>query len=276
FGRSEQNPALVTASMVGVANIVSESAGRAGELRLIDNGNMKILVQRGRRGTMGILYCTQTNSLLQDSFERFILDFEEDYQKEIAVLKRKGIVTELQGIKKLIEKRFGHFELHVITAKPELCEIIDEFAKDRGIEDPDVAFREFLMQDLPEETIRLLEYEFTVPHAHERHKALAEADIRPTPQRIKELEEEIGYFCQCWLESEIRPLDIFALLSLPENLQETAKALLRTGVEEIKPAIVAKETGRSQETELAHLEELVVLGFLKKGTNGLFLGAGPT
>ncbi|MFX0117219.1 MAG: hypothetical protein ACFFB3_21920, partial [Candidatus Hodarchaeota archaeon] len=54
FGRSEQNPALVTASMVGVANIVSESAGRAGELRLIDNGNMKILVQRGRRGTMGI------------------------------------------------------------------------------------------------------------------------------------------------------------------------------------------------------------------------------
>lgn len=274
FGRSKQNPALVTASMVGVANIVSESAGRAGELRLIDNGNMKILVQRGRKGTMGILYCTQTDTQLQEAFERFILNFEEDYPKEIAVLKRTGILSELKGINQLIEKRFSYFQLHVMTAKPELGELIEKFAENQGIEDPDTAFRVFLEKKQPEEVIKLLEYEFTVPHSHERHKLLVETGIRPTPQRIKELENEIGYFCQCWLESEIRPLDIFALLSLPENLQGTAKAILRLGVEEITPELIAKEINSSSEDELSHLEDLIALGFLKKGKKGTFQSAG--
>lgn len=273
FGQSMQNPALVTASMVGVANIVSESAGRIGELRLIDNGNMKILVQRGRRGTMGILYCSQTNTQLQESFERFILEFEEGYGKEISVLKRTGIITELKGVEKLVEKRFSEFALHVIAARPELSNLIEEFAKEREIDDPDVAFQEFLAQNLPSETINLLEYEFTIPHAHERHILLAEVGIRPDKQRIKELENETGHFCECWLQSELHPLDIFALLSLPDNLQETAKAILRLGIDEITPEAIVKETGRPARTEQPNLEELVVLGFLRKGKNKIFLTA---
>ncbi|MFW9917155.1 MAG: hypothetical protein ACFFGZ_16230 [Candidatus Thorarchaeota archaeon] len=273
FGQSVQNPALVTASMVGVANIVSESAGRIGELRLIDNGNMKILVQRGRQGTMGILYCSQTNTQLQESFERFILEFEEGYGKEISVLKRTGIVKELKKVEKLVEKRFSEFTLRVTAAKPELSDLIEEFAKEREIDDPEAAFQEFLGQNLPSETIKLLEYEFTVPHAHERHILLAEAGIRPSKQRIKELENEIGYVCQCWLQAELRPLDIFALLSLPDNLQGTAKTILRLGIDEITSKAIAQETGRSEGIEQSNLEELVTMGFLRKGKGKTFLTA---
>ncbi len=273
FSQSVQNPALVTASMVGVANIVSESAGRIGELRLIDNGNMKILVQRGRRGTMGILYCSQTNTQLQESFERFILDFEEGYSKEISLLKRTGIVNELKGVEKLVEKRFSEFQLRVTAAKPELSDLIERFAKEREIDDPDAAFQEFLAQNLPPETISLLEYEFTIPHAHERHVLLSEVGIRPSKQRIKELENETGYFCQCWLQSELRPLDIFELLSLPDNLQGTAKTILRLGIDEITSKAIAKETGRSDGIEKSNLEELVTMGFLRKGKGKTFLTA---
>ena len=277
FGRSEQNPALVTASMVGVANIVSESAGRTGELRMIDNGNMKILVKRGRHRTMGILYCSQSNNQLLETFEGFIKDFEDRFRKQISVLKRTGIVNELLNVKSLVEERFRDFEFHSTAVRPELVEIIEEFARERGIDDPESAFQAFIKQDLTDTTRELLEYEYTDPSAHERHKLLAEASIRPSPPRIKELEESTGHFCRCWLKAEIRPLDIFAVLSLPEHLHETARSLLRlsaAGIEEITPELSAKETSSSPEEELAHLEELAIFGYLRKEEEKIFSGAG--
>jgi predicted transcriptional regulator len=62
------------------------------------------------------------------------------------------------------------------------------------------------------------------------------------------------------------PLDVMTLLSMPDHLRKTAMALCRLGratAEEI-----AQQTQRARAVESAYLNQLVIMGYLKKERNG--------
>lgn len=62
------------------------------------------------------------------------------------------------------------------------------------------------------------------------------------------------------------PLDVMTLLSMPDHLRKTAMAVCRCGrttAEEI-----AEQTGRARAVESAYLNQLVIMGYLKKERKG--------
>jgi len=62
------------------------------------------------------------------------------------------------------------------------------------------------------------------------------------------------------------PLDVMTLLSMPDHLRKTAMAVCRLGratAEEI-----AEQTRRARAVESAYLNQLVVMGYLKKERKG--------
>jgi len=65
---------------------------------------------------------------------------------------------------------------------------------------------------------------------------------------------------------EIKPVDSREILSLPGSLQKTALALVRLGSGTANR--VAAKTGRSRALESLYLNQLVQLGYVKKGRNG--------
>ena len=62
------------------------------------------------------------------------------------------------------------------------------------------------------------------------------------------------------------PLDVMTLLSMPDHLRKTAMAICRCGratAEEI-----AEQTRRARAVESAYLNQLVIMGYLKKERKG--------
>jgi hypothetical protein len=62
------------------------------------------------------------------------------------------------------------------------------------------------------------------------------------------------------------PLDVMTLLSMPDHLRKTAMTLCRLGratAEEI-----AEQTSRARAVESAYLNQLVIMGYLKKERKG--------
>jgi len=62
------------------------------------------------------------------------------------------------------------------------------------------------------------------------------------------------------------PLDVMTLLSMPDHLRKTAMTICRSGratAEEI-----SQQTTRARAVESAYLNQLVIMGYLKKERNG--------
>jgi hypothetical protein len=62
------------------------------------------------------------------------------------------------------------------------------------------------------------------------------------------------------------PLDVMTLLSMPDHLRKTAMAICRSGratAEEI-----SQQTSRARAVESAYLNQLVIMGYLKKERKG--------
>jgi len=62
------------------------------------------------------------------------------------------------------------------------------------------------------------------------------------------------------------PLDVMTLLSMPDHLRKTAMTICRCGratAEEI-----SEQTSRARAVESAYLNQLVIMGYLKKERNG--------
>jgi len=62
------------------------------------------------------------------------------------------------------------------------------------------------------------------------------------------------------------PLDVMTLLSMPDHLRKTAMTICRSGratAEEI-----AQQTSRARAVESAYLNQLVIMGYLKKERKG--------
>jgi len=62
------------------------------------------------------------------------------------------------------------------------------------------------------------------------------------------------------------PLDVMTLLSMPDHLRKTAMALCRLG--RATADEIAQQTQRARAVESAYLNQLVIMGYLKKERNG--------
>lgn len=62
------------------------------------------------------------------------------------------------------------------------------------------------------------------------------------------------------------PLDVMTLLSMPDHLRKTAMTLCRLG--QATAEDVAEQTRRARAVESAYLNQLVVMGYLKKERRG--------
>lgn len=62
------------------------------------------------------------------------------------------------------------------------------------------------------------------------------------------------------------PLDVMTLLSMPDHLRKTAMAICRLG--RATADEVAEQTKRARAVESAYLNQLVIMGHLKKERNG--------
>jgi hypothetical protein len=62
------------------------------------------------------------------------------------------------------------------------------------------------------------------------------------------------------------PLDVMTLLSMPDHLRKTAMAVCRCGRATAEE--VAQQTSRARAVESAYLNQLVLMGYLKKERKG--------
>jgi hypothetical protein len=62
------------------------------------------------------------------------------------------------------------------------------------------------------------------------------------------------------------PLDVMTLLSMPDHLRKTAMTLCRVG--RATADQVSEQTKRARAVESAYLNQLVIMGYLKKERNG--------
>jgi hypothetical protein len=63
-----------------------------------------------------------------------------------------------------------------------------------------------------------------------------------------------------------RPLDVMTLLSMPDHLRKTAMSLCRIGRATAEE--VSQQTKRARAVESAYLNQLVLMGYLKKERTG--------
>ncbi len=269
FGKSEdemKNPALITAAMTSIAHMVSETAGRRGDLRYIDNGNIKIIQRKGKK-VVGILYSPTMNESLTDLLFDFIKNFELEYDDAINDFNNTGRLGGFKGANKLTESIFENYIFDITTVSDTLRNKILSYGGEKDLlrGDPEELFKEFVEKNLSDSEIQeLLFYEFTTSH-NTRHDFLLELGINPRKNRQK-LEEKTGRkICECTEPPkyiQIQAFDTLGMLSLPEELRPTVRALFSSNI--LSPETAAKITKRSNEVELQSLEELRKLGYVKR------------
>lgn len=268
FGKAEdemKNPALITAALNSIALMVSETVGRRGDLRSIDNGNTKIILRRGKR-IIGILYSPIENETLCDLLSQCVIRFEKEFEGAIDDFSKTGRIGGFFGASKIVEDIFEKYIFDIETANEKLSKKILSYSAERDqlYGDPEEIFRKYAQEYVDDPYIKeLLMFEFTTPH-NSRHKFLLELGINPRPFQRK-LEEETGKkICLCTEPPkyiQIQRFDALGILDLPEKLRPTARALFTSDV--LSPETAAKITKREQDLELQSLEELRKLGYVK-------------
>ncbi|MHA2226006.1 MAG: hypothetical protein ACXAC8_12420 [Candidatus Hodarchaeales archaeon] len=269
FGKSEdemKNPTLITAALTSIAHMVSETAGRRGDLRYIDNGNVKI-VQRKGKNVIGILYSPVMNDPLAELLFDFINRFEKDFDNSIKEFSKTGRIGGFSRATEIVEEIFEPFVFDVVTVSEQLRQKIRDYGVERNLlrGASEELFEKYVKENATDLTVRdLLFYEFTTSH-NERHEFLLEIGINPRFKQ-RELEEETGNrICSCTEPPkfiQIQAFDTLGILDLPEKLRPTARALLTSKV--LSPEISAELTKRDQDLELECLEELRMRGYVKR------------
>ncbi|MFX0086171.1 MAG: hypothetical protein ACFFAU_10865 [Candidatus Hodarchaeota archaeon] len=272
FGKSEdemKNPALITAAMTSIAHMVSETAGRRGDLRYIDNGNMKIVQRKGKH-VIGILYSPVMNDTLTDLLFQFIKRFENEFNQEIEDFSKTGRISGFGEATNIVEEIFENYIFDIETVNDQLRQKILIYIglKEQVNNDPEEVFRNFVHENSTNSEIKdLLLYEFITPH-NARHDFLLELGINPR-SKYRKLEEETGQkICSCTEPPkyvQIQAFDTLGMLSLPDSLRPTVRALFASNI--LSPETASKITNRDQSLEYKSLEELCKLGYVKRVTS---------
>ena len=269
FGKSEdemKNPVLITAALTSIAHMVSETAGRRGDLRYIDNGTMKIVQRKGKH-VIGILYTPVMSKTLTDLLFQVIQRFEKEFDKEIKEFTQTGRISRFGKAKNIIEEVFETYIFDIETVKEKLRQKILDYisSTDLASNDPEEVFQNFVQENLNDAKIKdLLLYEFTTPH-NQRHDFLLKLGINPR-SKYKILEEETDRkLCKCTEPPkyiQIQAFDTLGILSLPDSLRPTVRALFTSNI--LSPETASKITKRDQDLEHQSLEELRKLGYVKR------------
>jgi len=95
-----------------------------------------------------------------------------------------------------------------------------------------------------------------------------EKDLKELIKQTKELNAKVEKILQEREEKnkETFPLSIPMMLALPDNLRQTVASLSK--LKEASADEVAKETGRTRAIESMYLNQLVVLGYIRKRKEG--------
>ncbi|MHA1974676.1 MAG: hypothetical protein ACTSW1_16895 [Candidatus Hodarchaeales archaeon] len=267
FGKAEvemKNPALITAALMSITQMVSETAGRKGDLHYIDNGNVKIYQRKGRE-VIGILYTRTESKELVKLLHKFMNRFENEFREAIKDFSKTGKIGPFSKARLLVEDIFEKYIFDIQTVSEELREKIIDFGAQKDLlhGDPEELFQTFVKECHEEDVIKLIMYEFTTKH-NSRHRFLLDFGINPRKSR-REIEEKTGSkLCECTKPPEyiqIQAYDALAILSLPEKLKPTARALFISDI--LSPETAAKITKRDEKTELECLEELKKLGYVR-------------
>ena len=269
FGSAEdemKNPALITAALSSIAHMISETAGRRGDLRGIDNGNSYIDFQYGKR-IIGILYISKEDETLSKLLLNFTNRFEEEFKDALTDFSKSGRIGGFSEAKVLISSVFEDYIFEIKTVSAELKQrILENQARNELTKiDPEEAFQSYVKENLADQKLRsLLHLEFTTTH-NARHDFLLQIGINPRSFQRK-IEEETGKsICSCTEPPkyiQIQGFDALGLLDLPEELRPTARALFISKT--LSPESAAKITLRDQSTELKVLEELRRIGYVRK------------
>lgn len=269
FGKAEdemKNPVLITAALTSIAHMVSETAGRRGDLRYIDNGNMKIVQRKGKR-VIGILYSPVMNDTLAELLFRVIKQFEKEFNEAIITFSKTGSTGGFAGATNIVEEIFEPFVFDIETVKEQLRQNILAYGSEMDLlrGDPEKLFHNYVQEKFSDSQVKdLLLFEFTTAH-NSRHEYLLELGINPRPER-RRLEKETGKeICTCTEPPkyiQIQPFDTLGILDLPEKLRPTIRALLTSKV--LSPETSTEITKRDQDLELECLEELRKRGYVKR------------
>lgn len=269
FGKAKdemKNPGLITAALSGIAHMVSETAGRQGDLRGIDNGNSYIDFQYGEN-IIGILYSTGEDVDLSQLLSRFTNRFEKEFPEALEDFAKTGRIGGFSNANDLISEIFEEWIFEISTVNTILREkIINYQARSEKIKvDPEEVFQNFVKENISDPIIiDLLYYEFTTSH-NMRHEFLLDLGLNPR-QKLRRIEEETGSkFCDCTEPPkyvQIQGFDALGLLDLPEKLRPTARALFIS--QTLSPESAAKFTKRDENIEQEVLEELTRLGYVRK------------
>ncbi|MHA2238282.1 MAG: hypothetical protein ACXAB2_07920 [Candidatus Hodarchaeales archaeon] len=271
FGKAQdemKNPALITAALSGIAHMISETAGRQGDLRGIDNGNSYIDFQYGEN-IIGILYSTGEDLDLSKLLFGFTNRFEKEFTDALKDFTETGRIGGFSNANDLVSEVFDEWIFEINTVSTTLREnIINYQSRSEKIKvDPEEAFQNYVKENISDpKIINLLYYEFTTPH-NLRHEFLLDLGLNPR-HKVRSIEEEMGgKICECTEPPkyvQIQGFDALGLLDLPEKLRPTARALFISKT--LSPEAAAKFTKRSQDIEQEVLEELTKLGYVRKIT----------
>ncbi|MFX0014196.1 MAG: hypothetical protein ACFFB2_06875 [Promethearchaeota archaeon] len=269
FGKAEdemKNPALITAALTSIAHMVSETAGRRGDLRYIDNGNMKIAQRKGKH-VIGILYSPIMSDNLTELLFQYITRFEKEFKEAIDIFSKTGKTSGFAGATKYVEEIFETYVFDIVTVNEQLRQNILAYGAEMDLlrGDPEILFHNYVQKNISDPFVTdLLLYEFTTAH-NPRHDYLLKLGINPRSKRHK-LEEEIGRkICVCSEPPkyvQIQPFDTLGILDLPEKLRPTIRALLTSKV--LSPETATEITKRDQNLELECLEELRRRGYVRQ------------
>ncbi|MFX1506161.1 MAG: hypothetical protein ACFFDC_08595 [Promethearchaeota archaeon] len=269
FGKAEdemKNPVLITAALTSIAHMVSETAGRRGDLRYIDNGNMKILQRKGKQ-VIGILYSPVMNDTLTELLFQVIKQFEKEFKEAIIDFSNTGSTTGFEGATDIVEEIFESFVFDIETVNEQLRQNILAYGAEMDLlrGNPERLFHNYVQKNFSDLAVKdLLLYEFTTSH-NSRHEYLLELGANPRLKR-QELEEKTGRkLCSCTEPPQyiqIQPFDTLGILGLPEKLRPTIRALLTSKV--LSPETSTEITKRDQDLELECLEELRKRGYVKR------------
>lgn len=264
-----KNPVLISAAMTGIARLVSETAGRRGDLRYIDNGNVKI-VQRKGKNLVGILYCKAISfESIENTFlpvlNDFIKIFEEKYEKEIKEFSRSGLI-DFPNAKTLVEETFESFIFKIDIIDPKLEKLVINYAinNNRVHDNPEEVFNDFLQTlELDQDLLKRISLEFTTQH-NTRHEFLQnQMNINPYQQKLLDEPNLSKPLCWCTkpqIYIQVQPFDTLTLLSLPEDLRPTAQSMIISN--ELTAELASKLSDRTIETERKSLETLTKLGYI--------------
>ncbi|MHA2096660.1 MAG: hypothetical protein ACW98F_18750, partial [Candidatus Hodarchaeales archaeon] len=261
-----KNPALITAALSSIAHMISETAGKRGDLLGIDNGNSYIDFQYGKN-IIGILYSTKEDKTLSNLLLEFTGRFEEEFQEALVDFSNTGKIGGFAPATTLVNTVFEDWIFEIITVNSQLRENILNFRENSQQLriDPEETFQNYVTENIADTDVHdLLFYEFTTSH-NQRHEFLLNLGINPLYKK-QSIEEEIGNsLCSCTEPPkyvQIQGFDALGLLDLPEKFRPTAQAFFTSKT--LTPESASKITFRDQSTELEVLEELTRLGFVRK------------